>query len=238
MEWQQTGVVLGVKRHGETSAIADVFTRAQGRWKGLVRGGRSRTMRPVLQPGNLVQATWRARLEDHLGNFTIEPVSFRAAGLIDDPFKLAGLTCLTELAQLLAEREPHERVYDALSIVLDQLDDDDVWPALLVRWELGLLDNLGYGLDLTKCAATGVNDNLVYVSPKSARAVSASAGEPYRDKLLALPGFLTGNSAAAPSARDVLDGFRLTGYFLTRHIFEARGITAPESRMSRSKRPP
>ncbi|MGI9465342.1 MAG: DNA repair protein RecO, partial [Aestuariivirgaceae bacterium] len=186
-------------------------------------------MRPVLQPGNEVQATWRARLEDHLGNFTIEPVSFRAARLIDDPFKLAGLTALTELTQVLPEREPHERVFDALEIVLDALDDDAVWPALLVRWELGLLDDLGYGLDLSRCAATGVNDDLTYVSPKSARAVSASASEPYRDKLLTLPHFLAGGTSA-PTPSDVLSGFELTGHFLSRHIFQARGVTAPESR--------
>ncbi len=230
MEWQQTGVVLSALRHGETSAIADIFTRQRGRWKGLVRGGRSSTMRPVLQPGNQVQATWRARLEDHLGNFIIEPISFRAARLIDDPFKLAGLTTLTEITQILPEREPHERVFDALQIVLNALEDDDIWPALLVRWEMGLLDDMGYGLDLTHCAATGVNDDLVFVSPRSARAVSASAGEPYRDKLLALPQFLVGGNIVTPSAQDVLAGLELTGHFLTRHIFQARGIPAPESR--------
>ena len=230
MEWQQTGVVLGVLRHGETSAIVDLFTRERGRWKGLVRGGRSRTMRPVLQPGNTVEATWRARLEDHLGAFTIEPLSFRAARLIDEPFKLSGLTALTELTQLLPEREAHERVFDALAIVLDALEDDDVWPALYVRWELGLLDDLGYGLDLTKCAATGANDDLIYVSPKSARAVSASAGEPYREKLLALPAFLRGRSQEIPEPADVLAGLELTGFFLHRHLFTARGIAPPEAR--------
>ena len=230
MQWQQTGVLLSVKRHGETSAIVDVFTREHGRWKGLVRGGRSRTMRPVLQPGNVVEATWRARLADHLGVFSIEPVSFRAARLIDEPLKLAGLTALTELTQILPEREAHARVYDAMQIVLDALDDDDMWPALLVRWELGLLDDLGYGLDLSSCVATGANDNLIYVSPKSARAVSASAGEPYRQKLLALPPFLTGAGVGAPSTADIVNGFMLTGYFLNRHLFAARGIAAPESR--------
>lgn len=230
MEWQQTGVLLSVKRHGETSAIVDVFTREHGRWKGLVRGGRSRKMRPILQPGNVVEATWRARLADHLGSFAIEPVSFRAARLIDDPLKLAGLTALTELTQILPEREAHARVYDAMQVVMDALDDDELWPALLVRWELGLLDDLGYGLDLASCAATGANDDLIFVSPKSARAVSASAGERYRDKLLALPSFLTGAGVGAPTTDDIVNGFMLTGYFLNRHLFAARGIAAPESR--------
>ena len=229
MEWQQTGVLLSVKRHGENSSIVDVFTRSHGRWKGLVRGGRSRTMRPVLQPGNVVEATWRARLPDHLGSFTMEPVLFRAARLIDEPLRLAGLTALTELTRVLPEREAHERVFDAMQIVLDALEDDDLWPALLVRWELGLLDDLGYGLDLTSCAATGTNDNLIYVSPRSARAVSASAGEPYHDKLLALPAFLTG-APGTPTLEDIVNGFMLTGYFLNRHLFAARGLAAPESR--------
>ena len=230
MEWHATGIILSVRRHGETAAIADVITRDQGRWKGLVRGGRSRTMRPVLQPGNEVAVTWRARLEDHLGSYAIEPVSFRAARLIDDPLKLAGLTTLMELVQVLPEREPHPRVFDAMHVVLEALDDDDLWPALLVRWELGLLDDLGYGLDLASCAATGGNDNLIYVSPKSARAVSASAGEPYHDKLLPLPAFLSGSLATSPSTEDIINGFRLTGYFLNRHLFAARGLVAPESR--------
>ena len=230
MEWQETGIVLAVKRHGETSTIADIFTRENGRWKGLVRGGRSRAMRPVLQPGNEVQATWRARLEDHLGNFAIEPVTFRAARLIDEPFKLAGLTALTELTQILPEREAHPRVFDAMAVVLDALEDDDIWPVLLVRWELGLLDDIGYGLDLSSCAATGSNDNLVWVSPKSAKAVSASAGEPYRDKLLRLPGFLAGPGQGAPTMEDLIDGFALTGHFLHRHVFAARGVPPPESR--------
>jgi DNA repair protein RecO (recombination protein O) len=138
------------------------------------------------------------------------------------------LATLAGLAQLLPEREPHRRIYDALLIVLDAIEQDDVWPALLVRWELGLLDELGFGLDLSKCAATGSSDELVYVSPKTGRAVSAAAGQPYRDRLLVLPPFLrTGGDA---TVADVLAGFRLTGHFLARHVFEPRGLPAPEQR--------
>ncbi len=228
MEWRDEGVVLSVRRHGETSAIVETLTAGHGRSLGIVRGGRSRIQRPVLQPGNLVHLTWRARLEEHLGNFTIEPLSLKAGAIMEEPFRLAGLSTLAGLAQLLPEREPHQRVYDALLIILDAIEQDDVWPALLVRWEMGLLDELGFGLDLSKCAATGARQELIYVSPKTGRSVSAAAGEPYRERLLALPPFLVSSALATPA--DILDGFKLTGHFLSRHIFEPRGINAPEQR--------
>ncbi len=228
MEWRDEGVILSVRRHGETSAIVEALTSAHGRSLGIVRGGRSRTQRPVLQPGNRVQLIWRARLEEHLGNFTIEALSLNAGAIMEEPFRLAGLSTLAGLAQLLPEREPHQRIYDALLIILEAIEQDDVWPALLVRWEMGLLDELGFGLDLSKCAATGAKHELVYVSPKTGRAVSAAAGEPYRERLLALPPFLISSVSATPA--DILNGFKLTGHFLARHIFEPRGINAPEQR--------
>ncbi|HUF44053.1 MAG TPA: DNA repair protein RecO [Aestuariivirgaceae bacterium] len=230
MHWSEEAVVLGVRRHGETSAIVDLLTRGHGRHLGLVRGGRSRRARPVLQPGNLVLANWRARLEDQLGTFTVEPVAMRAAGLIADPFKLAGLTSLTGLSQVLPEREPHPRLYDALSVALAALDDDEVWPAVLARFELGLLDELGFGLDLTCCAATGAQDDLVFVSPRTGRAVSAAAGAPYRDRLFALPGFLRDARPGRPRPEEVIAGLRLTGHFLQRHILEPRDLAAPGAR--------
>ncbi len=231
MEWCHDGYVVATRRHGETGVICDVFTREAGRWSGLVRGGRSRRLRPVLQPGNRVTATWRARLEDHLGSLTVEPLSLGAAAIIDDPFKLAGLTTMCAHLQLLAERDPHEALYDGFALLLDRLDDDAIWPALAVRWELGLLDDLGFGLDLGSCAATGAREDLVFVSPKSARAVSRSAGEPYRAKLLPLPAFLAGASSAdGITAQDLIDGFALTGYFLRRHLYEPRGLIAPDQR--------
>lgn len=228
MEWRDEAIILSVRRHGETSAIAEVLTAEHGRCLGLVRGGRSRSQRPVLQPGNAVQVTWRARLEEHLGMFAVEPVSLRAGAIMQDPFRLAGLATLAGLAQLLPEREPHGRIFDALQVVLEAIEQDDVWPALLVRWEMGLLDELGFGLDLTACAATGAREELVYVSPRSGKSVSATAGEPYRDRLLRLPAFLKVNAPA--SACDVLDGLKLTGFFLDRHVFEPRGVAAPEQR--------
>lgn len=227
MEWRDEGVILSVRRHGETSAIAEILTAGHGRVMGLVRGGRSKQQRPVLQAGNAVQAVWRARLEEQLGTFTLEPLDLKAGAIMVEPFRLAGLATLTALAQLLPEREPHRRVYDALRIVLDAIDDDAVWPALLVRWELGLLDELGFGLDLSKCAATGRLEHLVYVSPKSGKAVSEDAGAPFRDRLFRLPAFLREGGAAAP-AHDVVDGLKLAAWFLDRHLFEPRGQPFPE----------
>jgi DNA repair protein RecO (recombination protein O) len=229
MHWSEEGIVLAVRRHGETGAIAEILTRGHGRSLGLVKGGRSRALRPILQPGNSVIATWRARLEDQLGVFTVELASARAAWLMDDPFKLAGLGTVTGLALLLAEREPHPRIYDATVLLLHAMDDDSVWPALLARWELGLLDELGFGLDLKSCVATGTNQALAYVSPRSGRAVSVEAGEPYQDRLLRLPAFLTPRGGHA-SVCDVADGLKLTGYFLERHVLGPRGMSTPGSR--------
>lgn len=226
MEWRDEGVILSVRRHGETSAIAEILTARHGRVMGLVRGGRSKQQRPVLQAGNAVQCVWRARLEEQLGTYVLEPLDLRAGAIMEEPFRLAGLATLASLAQLLPEREPHPRVYEALRVVLEAIDQDDVWPALLVRWELGLLDELGFGLDLAKCAATGKRENLAYVSPKSGKAVSSEAGHPFRDRLFRLPPFLKEGRAATP--RDVIDGLKLAAYFLDRHVFEPRGTRLPE----------
>jgi DNA repair protein RecO (recombination protein O) len=186
-------------------------------------------MRPVLQPGNSVLATWRARLEEHLGLYIVEPTRLRAADVIASPFKLAGLTTVVALSQLLPEREPHPRLYDATILVLERLADDEIWPALLVRWELGLLEELGFGLDLSRCAATGTVQALRYVSPKTGRAVSSDAGEAYRDRLLRLPEFLL-SATRHPDCAEIRDGLALTGYFLERHLLAPRGLSVPESR--------
>jgi DNA repair protein RecO (recombination protein O) len=187
-------------------------------------------MRPVLQPGNVVVARWRARTEDHLGSFTLEPVALRAGALIDDPLRLAGLMSLMALLKLLPEREPHPRIHDALLVTLDALGDDGIWPAVLVRFELGLLDELGYGLDLACCAVTGTTEELIYVSPKTGRAVSRAAGEPWKDRLLPLPGFLRGDRDAPPTPADIRDGLRLSGFFLDRFLLQPRGLALPDSR--------
>lgn len=228
MEWRDEGIILAVRPHGETSAIAEILTQGHGRCLGLVRGGRGRRLRPLLQPGNHVACTWHARLEEHLGHFVLEPLHLQAGLIIDEPLRLLGVTSLTALAQLLPEREPHPRLFSALQVVLAAIDQDHVWPALLVRWELGLLDELGFGLDLSACAATGQEADLIYVSPKSGRAVSREAGLPYHQRLFLLPAFLRGEEHGG--AADVMEGLRLTGYFLERHVFGPRAVDMPQSR--------
>lgn len=230
MNWSDEGIILSVRPHGETAAVVELLTRAHGRHLGLVHGGRSRKARPVLQIGNHVSITWKARLADHLGHMQLELIRGYAATAMDDSAALSGLTSLTALAHLLAEREPHPNLYEVTLFVLAYLDDASVWPALLVRWEMALLGELGFGLDLTECAATGANDDLIYVSPKTGRAVSASAGEPYHDRLLALPQFLLPGRKAALVPGDVAKGFALTGHFLETRVLQPRGGELPEAR--------
>ena len=230
MEWSDEGVVLSVRPHGETAAVVDLFTRAHGRHLGLVHGGRSRRLRPVLQIGNHVDATWKARLADNLGYFSVEQRKGFAAPLMEDPAALAALTSMAALARLLPERDPHPNLFEITLFVLGYLDDAAVWPALVVRWELALLDELGFGLDLATCAATATTDDLIYVSPKSGRAVSAAAGEPYKDRLLALPGFLRAGAAGSVGKAEIAAGFGLTGYFLEARVLAPHGLPMPEAR--------
>jgi DNA repair protein RecO (recombination protein O) len=224
MEWTDDGIILGVRRHGETSAIVELLTRAHGRHLGLVRGGVGARMRPLLQPGNSVRAIWRARLDEHLGTYAIEGTRWRAAGLIASPHAVYGVTHLAALARLLPERDPHEDIYEMLDRTLDDFDDAGEAAVHLVRFELAMLGELGFGLDLQNCVATGETSDLVYVSPKSGGAVSRSAGEPWRDRLLRLPAFLReGEERIECSDQDLQDGFQLTGMFLLRHVLEPRG---------------
>lgn len=229
MDFTTQGYVLSVRRHGETSAIIEILTPDKGRHAGLVHGGVSRKLRPVLQPGNLIRVTWKARLSEHLGTFTAEAIDARAAQLMDDRLSLAALNaaCALTLA-VLPEREPHPEVYEAFSVMIAHMDDPDIWPALYVKWEAGLLDAMGYGLDLSKCAASGRNDNLTHVSPRTGRAVSASEAEPYLDKLLSLPGFLIGRQGIMPD--EIKNGLALTGYFIESRILWPADRQLPEAR--------
>lgn len=234
MQWTDDGLVLGARRHGESGVILELMTRAHGRHFGLVHGGRSRRMQPVLQPGNRLRATWRSRLDEALGTFAVEPLDLAAARLIGSGLALYGIGHAAALLRLLPERDPHPALYEAGGVLIAHLDDRAVAPALMVRFELAVLSELGFGLDLDACAATGSNDALIYVSPRSGRAVSASAGEPYRDRLLPLPPFLRAGPGeggyAAPDEAAVRQGFTLTGYFLTQHIWGPRAVAAPEER--------
>jgi DNA repair protein RecO (recombination protein O) len=229
MQWTDEGIVLGVKRHGEASAILEMMTREHGRHLGLVRGGAGSRLRPVLQPGNALRVTWRARLDEHLGNYAVEGLDLRAGAYLSASHALYGLTHLAALCRLLAEREPHAGIYETLELILGSLADARIAAPLIARFELAMLAELGFGLDLDACAATGATVDLVYVSPKSGRAVSRIAGEAYHDRLLRLPAFLR-EDVAPPSADEVIDAFALTGFFLARHALDPRGLALPDAR--------
>jgi DNA repair protein RecO (recombination protein O) len=230
MEWSDEGMILSVRPHGETGAVLELFTRRNGRHLGLVHGGRSRKLRPILQIGNHVEARWKARIADNLGHFALELRKSYAALVLDDAAALAALASIAALARLLPERDPHPNLFEVTLFVLGYLDEREVWPALLVRWELALLEELGFGLDLTTCAATGATTDLTYVSPKSGRAVSTAAGEPYKERLLALPQFLAGRAPEGVSAADVAAGLALTEHFLLARVLRPRDLAMPETR--------
>jgi DNA repair protein RecO (recombination protein O) len=232
MEWTDDGIVLGVRRHGESSAIVELLTREHGRHLGLVRGGAGSRMRPLLQPGNGVRAVWRARLDEHLGTYAIEGTRLRAATLLESSHAVYGVTHLAALARLLPERDPHENIFELLEHTLDDFEDVGEAAVHLVRFELAMLSELGFGLDLDNCAATGETTELVYVSPKSGGAVSRTAGEPWRERLLRLPPFLRNSEERTNgwSDQDLQDGFALTGLFLLRHVLEPRGQNHSDAR--------
>jgi DNA repair protein RecO (recombination protein O) len=231
MQWTDEGIVLGVRRHGEASAILELMTREHGRHLGLVRGGAGSRLRPILQPGNRVNATWRARLDEHLGHYTVEGLDLPAASFLMAAHAAYGVTHLGALCRLLPERDPHPSIHAALTEILPHLTEARRAGPELARFELQLLGELGFGLDLDRCAATGATADLLYVSPRSGRAVSRAAGEPWRDKLLRLPAFL-GQPETEPSADELADGFAVTGFFLLRHVFEPRGLPLPHARES------
>lgn len=230
MEWRDEGIILGTRRHGETSVILEAMTLGHGRHLGLVRGGRSRTMQPVLQPGNRVDLTWRARLDEHMGTFQAEPMEHHAARLFGSATGVFGLQACAAHLRLLPERDPHPRLYETLGILLEHLDEPQGAGELFIRFELMVLDELGFGLDLGRCAATGTTEGLAWVSPKSGRAVSREAGEPWADKLLALPGFLLRGSGQRADGEGVRRALALTAYFFNRHVWEPRGMREPQER--------
>jgi DNA repair protein RecO (recombination protein O) len=231
MEWVDEAIVLGSRPFGESKAIAEVFARRQGRFGGIVHGGVSRTMRPVLQAGNLVRAGWKARLSEQLGFFSpLELTTPHAGKLFDNAEALAGLTSAIALIRgATAERQPYPGLYDALLVLIEALPEAEVWPALYARFELGLLAEMGYGLDLERCAVTGATRDLAFVSPRTGRAATAEAGAPFAEKLLRLPPFLTRADAPVEEG-DVADALALAGYFLERRMFDQRGEGLPDAR--------
>src|SRR4051812_887988 len=223
MEWTDEGIVLGVRRHGESSAIVELLTRGHGRHLGLVRGGSGSRMRPLLQPGNSVRAVWRARLDEHLGTYAIEGLRLRAATLFASSHAVYGVTHLASLARLLPERDPHEDIYEMLERTLDDFDDVGEAAVHLVRFELAMLAELGFGLDLDSCAATGGTSELFYVSPKSGGAVSRQAGEPWQDRLLRLPPVFRGGGTRGWAGQGPPGGFLLPRPFPPRPPLGPRG---------------
>ena len=230
MDWRDQGILLSVRKHGETSAIIDVFTPERGRHAGVVRGGTSRKLAPVLQPGARLDLVWRARLEEHLGAFTVELSKSRSAALFGDRDALAALNAITALLLFaLPEREPHPRLHAATEAMLDLLGQSEAWPVAYLQWELALLEALGYGLDLSRCAVTGAPDDLVYVSPRTGRAVSGSGAGDWADRLLPLPPELLG--VVTPDLAEIGEGLGTTGHFLTHGLAHALGDRPlPEAR--------
>jgi DNA repair protein RecO (recombination protein O) len=230
IEWRDTGILLSARPHGESSAIVEVFTETQGRHAGVVRGGTSRRMAPVLQPGAQIDVTWRARLAEHIGAFTVEPQRARAAQAMADRRSLAGLQAVTALLGFcLPERAPHPALYHRSSTLLDLLPERDLWPLGYLRWELALLSEMGFGLDLSACAATGATEGLAYVSPRTGRAVSAAGAGDWADRLLPLPLCLLGEGAAEDA--EVALALGTTGHFLHHHLAPHLGDRAvPEAR--------
>ena len=230
MNWSGPAIILSARAHGEGAAIVQIFAHEAGRYAGLVHGRRNKTA--LLQPGNLVEASWRARLEEHLGVMTLELTAARTSDVLADRAALAALNsaCAITLTAL-PERDPHPQVFDALDLVLSHFGDRSVWPALYVRWELGLLAELGFALELDKCAITGTREDLAYVSPNTGKAASRSAGAPYAERLLALPRFLIGGDLGnGPSWHDIREGLALTGHFLEKRLYAAHNATLPEAR--------
>lgn len=216
MNWSDEGIILSARKHGESAAIVTLLTRANGRYSGLVHGGSGSRARGIYQTGNLVSADWRARLSEHLGTMSCELLRPYAAALMTERLPLLALISAGALLErLLPEREPHAETFDRFQSLIESLGEGPDWVEGYVHWERALLDDLGYGLDLTACAATGTTDDLIYVSPRTGCAVSAAAGAPYSDKLLKLPGFFMG-SAGSSTGDQIRDGLRITGHFLAR----------------------
>ena len=230
MEWREQGILLATRRHGESSVIIEVLTEAHGRHAGMVRGGASRKIAPVLQPGAQLDLTWRARLEAHLGSFRVEPVKSRSAVVMGDAVVLAALNAVCALLIFaLPEREAHPRLYRRTVALLDLLGVSAAWPVAYLKWELALLEELGFGLDLSRCAVTGARDDLAYVSPKSGRAVSAEGAGQWADRLLPLPPELLG--VGTGQAGNVAQGLITTGYFLEHRLAANHGTRPlPEAR--------
>lgn len=222
IEWRDEGILLAVRKFGESSVIAEIFTASHGRCAGVVRGGASRKMAPLLQPGAQLQADWKARLSEHLGGYSVELIRSRSAQAMSNRLALAGLNAVCGLlAVVLPEREDHAELYTQTERLLDLLDSPDVWPLAYLQWELQALADLGFALDLSTCAVSGSTENLIYVSPKSGRAVAEDHAGEWASRLLPLPEVLRGEGDAGPD--DIRAALDVTGYFIREKLLSALG---------------
>ena len=236
MDWRDEGILLWVRRHGESSVIVEALTREHGRHAGLIRGGASKTQAATLQPGAQLSLEWSARLAEHLGTYKADLVRSRAAAIMTDRHRLAAMNVISALlVQFLPEREPNHDIYEDTLDLLDMMaSDGPIWPARYALWELSLLEALGFGLDLTACAATGITRDLTYISPRSGRAVSRDAGAPFADRMLPLPAFLLGRGV--PNIADVREALRTTGFFLENWVcpsYEVQSLPDARDRLVR-----
>ncbi|WP_455478484.1 DNA repair protein RecO [Bartonella sp. B10] len=232
MKWKEQAIILGARQYGETSVILEIMTRHHGRYMGIIKGGRSRRMAALLQPGNFVEAEWCARLDEHLGFFRLESLDLHAARLIVLPEALYALQLIAFHLRFLPERDPHPILYDILYLFMQSFDESFVAAELSVLFEMRFLEELGFGLDLSCCAATGCKEKLHYVSPKSGRAICEEAGHPWKEKLFILPQFLVQKTVHPVDFNDIMNGFILTGFFLMRYVWEPRGIRQPSVRIN------
>lgn len=229
MEWQENGYVISTKKYGESAVILDAFTRERGRFSGLVRGGTGRNKRSILQVGNFLKLNWRARIEDQLGQYQVEAINLNTGYILSSKLAPLGLSVICELIRKLPDRQAYGQLYDGFETVLKYLIEDDNWLPLLIKWQIGFLQQMGYGLDLSKCAVTGTTDNLYYISPKTGRAVCEDVGLPYKGKLFIIPPFIRGDLDQEVTVENLLEGLRITEYFLKKHIYNVQNIPFPEA---------
>ncbi len=229
MEWTDVGYVISTKKFGESSVILDAFTRDRGRFQGLVKGGSGRRKRSLLQIGNCLKLTWRARIEDQLGQFQIEAIKLNTGYILSSKLAPLGLSSICELIKKLPDRQAYGQLYDSFETVLAHLIEDENWLPLLIRWQIGFLQQMGYGLDLSKCAVTGDTQNLHYISPKTGRAVCENVGLPYKGKLFTIPPFINGDFEQEITPEHLYEGFKITEYFLKKHIYNVHNLPFPEA---------
>ncbi len=229
MEWQGNGYVISTKKFGENSVILDVFTRDRGRYQGLVRGGTGRQKRALLQAGNYLKLNWRARLEEQLGQFQVEAIKLNTGYILSSKLAPLALSSICELLKKLPDRQAYNQLYDSFEIVLRHLIDDKDWLPLLVKWQIGFLQQMGYGLDLSKCAVSGTTEDLRYISPKTGRAVCEQVGLPYKGKLFDIPPFIYGDFTKDITPQHIFGGLKITEYFLKKHIYNVHNLPFPEA---------